>query len=525
MRYGLTFILLLFAQLLLVAQPGTLTEVEVTFEKYFIEAKQQALLGNVDKAISLFEALIKKDPENDVLHYELGRLYYTQEENIEAVAALEKAYNLQPNPSYAFLLGELYLATGQNKAGARLYSKLINRQPDEEAYYLQKALFLVRNQEIDEAIKVYNDLEKRIGLNAELSRRKHSLYLGMGDNKKAERELMLLIEKFPRNLEYRHLLAGFYLSLNQPKKAEGVFQDILAIEPADVKAQLALQEATGTGKTSGPQRSNELLTLFGRADVDVDLKVGKLLPIVQAVANTNNVDAADEGLLLAEELRRVHPDEAKGWAITGDLYFHSGRYSEAATAYQRTLALDDTVYPVWEQLLHALYVNNQLAELRKKAEEALDVFPNRPYISFYYAMGEAGGANFSEAVSLLQQADFIFSAVKPETGAVARTYLSVVEALAEDQSPQATVLPKGEGPLRTYLEALAAFNQSNYTRVIQMLQDVDHDNNTNALHLELLGDAFLAQNQKEQAATAYLRAKEAGSSSNKLTAKISQTRS
>ena len=194
------------------------------------------------------------------------------------MGSLEKAYDLQPNPSYAYLLGELYLATGQNKKGAQLYSKLINRQPDEEAYYLQKALFLVRNQEIEDAIKVYNNLEKRIGLNAELSRRKHSLYLGLGDNKKAERELLLLIEKFPQDLDYRHLLAGFYVSLNQQKKAEEVYRTILSIEPADVKAQLALQETNDSSQESNTTSSNELLAIFKRADVDVDLKSWQITP-------------------------------------------------------------------------------------------------------------------------------------------------------------------------------------------------------------------------------------------------------
>lgn len=519
MRYAQLLIFSLLLAAVLSAQPGNLTAEEVNTEKEFIEAKREALLGNVERAISAFQALSKKMDES-VVYYELGRLYYTQENNNEAIEELEKAYKMEPNPLYARLLGELYLATGQNKEGAKLYADLSDRQPDEEEFYLQQALFLVRAQEIDDAISVYNVLEKRMGINPDLSRKKHALYLGAGNQKKAEKELLSLIEAFPSNLEYRHLLAGYFTSQNQGSEAKKVYQEILRIQPSDVKAQLAMQD-TQVGNSVG--NSSELLALFSNSDVNVDLKIGKLLPLVQAVANTKDRKVADEGLVLAAELRRVHPDEAKGWAITGDLYYHTGRYSEAANAFRKTLELDDTVYPVWEQLLHSLYLDNQQQELRAAASDALDVYPNRPYVYFYAALAEAARLDYAEAANLMQQAEFIFSASKPAAGTMARTYQEAFSALAEKKLPNVTELTKEEGPFASYLLARQAAEKGDTSRVIELI--TDNERNTNAAQLELLGDAYLAIGQKDKANACFLRAKAAGSKNGKLTNKISQSRS
>lgn len=521
MRYAQLFILSFLLVAALGAQPGLLTAEGVNTEKAFIEAKREALLGNVEKAIEAFQALAKTIDES-VVYYELGRLYYTQEDNTEAIEQLEKAFKMDPNPVYARLLGELYLATGQNKKGAALYESLVKRFPEETEYYLQQALFLVRAQEIEDAIGVYNSLEKQTGINPDLSRRKHALYLGAGNQKKAERELTLLIDANPRNLEYRHLLAGYYASQNQAGDAKRVYQEILQIEPDDVKAQLALQD-TKPGAPLG--KNDELMALFSNSDVAVDLKIGKLLPLVQAVATTRDRKMADEGLALAAELRRVHPDEAKGWAVTGDLYYHSNRYAEAAEAFRKTLDLDDTVYPVWEQLLHSLYLDNQLQELRQTASDALDVYPNRPYVYFYAALAEAARLNYTEAINLMQQAEFIFSATKPAAATVARTYQEAFTALSENNFPAAAELTKEEGPFAIYLQAHQAANNGQNNRVIELLGSSDNERNTNAAQLELLGDAYLAEEQKDKANAVFLRAKAAESKSSKLASKISQTRS
>lgn len=520
----------------LAAQPGSVTQKEVDTAKKFIEAKQAVLLGNFDEAVTRFGKLLEDDPENDVLHYELGRIYYVQEETQDAVDELEKAFKLNPEPTYAGLLGELYEATGQYREGAELFKSLVDSRSSKvssearNGFRMRQALFYVKGQEIDKAIDIYDELEKQLGVTAEMSRRKHALYLGSGDKKRAEKELLNLIDAFPDDLEYRHLLAGYYNSQGEQDKTKRVYQEILRVEPNDVRAQLAFQD-TGRSTETPSANDGELMALMSRTDVDLDLKIGRLLPTVQAVANTNSQEVADEVLPLVEELIRVHSSDAKPQALKGDLLFHSGRLAEAAEAYRLTLELDETVYPVWEQYLHALYLDNQLSELRTASEAALDLFPNRPFLSFYAALGEVGRGDFAEATGLMDQAVFIFGAANtdPATTGMARTYQRIMVLLDDEKLPKPEELPDfatPSEPLSLYLRARTAAEKGNFQTGYDLLRAADTPRNTNATFLELFGDLTIkTTGDKSAAASLYERAKAAGSTSRLLLRKINETKS
>ena len=221
---------------------GELTVAEIQRQSEFIEAKRDALLGKPDEAITRFEKLAEANDEDDAVQFELGRLYRAKEDYSRAVDHLQKAYTARPNEIYAAFLADLYQETGRHKEGAALYGEMRKKNPGDEALYLEEAAFLVRAQDMKGAISVYEALEKRIGVNAELARLKHSLYVGTGDTKKAEKELINLVEAQPEVLENRHLLAGFYSARGDKKSAEKVYREILRLEPADVRAQLALQK-------------------------------------------------------------------------------------------------------------------------------------------------------------------------------------------------------------------------------------------------------------------------------------------
>ncbi|MEL7160884.1 MAG: tetratricopeptide repeat protein [Bacteroidota bacterium] len=497
----------------LTAQTGTLSEKGINRQSSFIEAKREALLGKTDKAIGMFKELAEAEPENDAIQFELGRLQFAAGDTEAAIDHLRAAYATRPNEIYASFLAELYQASGRHKEGAALFAELIRKDPGNEEYYLEQAAFLVRAQDVKGAINVYDELQDRIGINPELTRRKHALYLGQGDQKRAEKELLALIEAQPRQLAHRHLLAGYYQSQGEKAKARKAYQDILAIQPADVRAQLALQE---TGKPIANGNDDQLMALLGRADVDVDLKIGKLLPLVNQVARARVPADGQRAMALAAELRRVHPDEAKAAALQGDLYFHTGQLTAAADAYRTTLELDDTVYPVWEQLLATLYLDNQIVELRKYAEEALDVYPNRPAVYVHYALGEALRADFAEAQSLLEQAQLMVAA-QPEAAAALRTLSTALNGLADGDTSADLALDQLPGGPEAPLGFLWRKSGD-----LAALQAYDHPTNTNALFLEYLGDTLAEQGGKTAAAEAYGRAKAAGSKSSELRAKLSK---
>ena len=82
----------------------------------------------------------------------------------------------------------------------------------------------MRSKNNSAAIKVYDKIESKFGLTEELIGKKHSLYLGLGKQKKATRELQKLTNAFPSNLEYQHMLASHFQRIGEDKKAKEIFQ-------------------------------------------------------------------------------------------------------------------------------------------------------------------------------------------------------------------------------------------------------------------------------------------------------------
>lgn len=394
------------------AQMGRLTEDEIKLQELFIAANAEKLRGNYEKAIELFESFLEKDKENGAANYELARLYDLEEKNEEAVKAAEKAAQQDAdNVWYQMFLADLYLKTNDDKKAAGVYEKLVERNPDENDFYFKWAYFLVRANETEKAIKVYDDLEKKMGINEEVSRRKYSLYLGLGNYKKAQKELDILIEKYPNNTAFRHLLANFFEQTNDRAAAKNVYQQILKINPNDAQAKIALADGN---KKNGNKEDYfiKLQEVFKNPGVHIDVKITEIFPLVTKVADTGDKTLATEVLELAYILEEVHPNQAKSYSIIGDLLFYSDDKEKALSYYKKTLERDESVYLVWEQMLYVLADLKDYDGLVKESENALDLYPNQGAIFYLNGLGYSGQQKHKDAVNSLQQA-LIMSSKNP----------------------------------------------------------------------------------------------------------------
>ncbi|MEM9991696.1 MAG: tetratricopeptide repeat protein [Bacteroidota bacterium] len=200
---------------------ATTSEFEVSLQGEFIDASREKLLGNYEKAADAYKAIVRKDRSKHAAHYELARVYAKLDRDDEAQKAIKEAIALESeNIWYQFFQAELFEKMSDDRRAAAVYADLVRRYPKNEKYYFKQAFYLVRARDIDEAIDVYDALEKKVGLTEEIVRRKHTLYMGAGDLKKAAKELERLTTAFPKQLDYQHLLATFYLQIEQGDKAK-----------------------------------------------------------------------------------------------------------------------------------------------------------------------------------------------------------------------------------------------------------------------------------------------------------------
>ena len=386
------------------AQPGTVSQEEVSIQKIFLEGKVQMIRGNMEEALTIFKEVLEKDRDNAAAAYEMARIYDSNEDNDNAIKYAQKATEWEKdNAWYHILLAEFYQKTSQDDKAAMVYENMTKIFPTENEYYFQWAYFLVRSSQPEAAIKVYKMLEDKIGVNEELTRRKHSLYLGLGNYKKAEKELLVFIEKYPTSTSALHNLANFYEQTGEQNKAQATYKKIIQIDPKDSQAIVAL--AQNDKKSSGEiGYLAKLKPVFQNPNIHIDVKITELFPIVTKVADTGDKNLAVQALELAYILEEVHPNQAKAFSVTGDLLYYSEKNEAAIERYQKTLDLNDNVYAVWEQMLYIYAELKDYDNLVKESENALDLFPNQGAIYYLNGLGYSGQEKHRDAVSALQQA-------------------------------------------------------------------------------------------------------------------------
>lgn len=385
LKYGVFLLAMVVFSIELEAQERY-TESDVNLEKVFIEANRERLLENYDNAESLYKEVLKRDKDNDAAAYELARIYDLKTEEDKAIKSIKEAIELAPeNGWYKKFLADVYQKVGRHKDAAEVYAELVDMEPNEQQYYFKWAYFLVRANEIDKAVKVYDELEKKIGINEEIARRKHSLYLGSGNTKKAAKELERLVDAFPAVTSYRHLLADFYEQIGDKDEAKTIYKDILEIDPNDPKATMAL---AGAGQNRDElQYLESLKPIFSQTDVELDLKISRLFPFITKVADTQDKELATAALELTDILENIHAEEAKVYSAAGDLLYHSNQLQPAYDKYKHTIKLDETVFSVWENLLYIQLELENYEGLKEDSESAMDIFPNKAII--YYLNGVA----------------------------------------------------------------------------------------------------------------------------------------
>lgn len=381
-----------------------ISEEDLTIDQLFLDANLQKLIGNTDKAIEAFKNILESYPKNPAAAYELSRLYQQKSQFEEALKMGKMAVEEDDsNKWYKIFLAELYSNADDQMAAVQLYKPLIEAEPRNQDYYYKQAFFYVKANDIKNALKVYDQLENKVGLNEEVVRRKHALYLGMGDFKKAAKQLTRLTDAYPNNVDYFSQLASFYEQIDDRQAALEVYQKILKLDPDHPKANLALAGAD-TGANDEVAYINSLKPIFEDPSISIDLKIGKVLPILQKLIDKPDQQIGTSLLELTDVLERVHADDAKAFAAAGDILMQTNQYEQAIEKYKKAIDIDDTIYAIWEQLLFALESTGNAKTLASYAENAMDVFPNQAKVYYQAALGFLGLADAEEAIYYLEQA-------------------------------------------------------------------------------------------------------------------------
>jgi len=235
-----------------------------------IDAKKEAITGNIEGARDLFRRYVSRFPEDPVGYFELARIESSQRNPDEAIRLCSEAARLDPgNIWYSLFLAELYQGTSRLPEAADIYEKIVERNSDNPDYMYQLASLYLQLEKYREAIRIYDRIEENTGVSEEVSVQKEKIYLHLNDLKGAENEVQKLILAYPDETRYQSILAEFYISNNMPDKALAMYQRIAAADPDN--AYIHMSMADYYRKTGNKEKAFEELKLgFANANLDVD---------------------------------------------------------------------------------------------------------------------------------------------------------------------------------------------------------------------------------------------------------------
>ncbi len=397
----LFFPIALFAQNTIGGVKTSIPEAEVNRQSSFLMAERERLLNHHDNALARYKKFTYDNPSIDAGWYGLARTYDALKDLPNALEAIGKAVTLAPdNQWYSIFQADLFEKTGRLAEAVGVYETLVKRFPKTPEFYAQLAFLALQNEDPKRALKALDKWEDLVGVNEEIVFKKHVVFVGLGDFKKAAAELKKLSDAYPGELKYRQDLAAFYDKVGDKANARSTYEDILRRNPYDTAARMAL---AGTQANSDATRLAAMRPLFDDPKVPIDEKVKAILPYFQKMDKDGDAVLTQNLLELAVLLEKNHPDDAKAWSLSGDIFYHANRPLEALERYRRCIDLNPTVFAVWDNTLMLLATQKKFDEMLSTAERAMDAFPNQAKAYFYYGAAANIKGRPDEAIAQLEQ--------------------------------------------------------------------------------------------------------------------------
>ncbi len=377
------------------------SENQLITDALLIDAVTQSELGNPEASIDLYKKVIQRDSSYAVAHYELANLYFLNGNISEAILESKKAIALNPkNAWYLLQLAGIYQQTFQHENACKIYQTIVEQNPDVIEYYEEWARALLIANKPEEAIKVYDMMEKRMGVTEELSTQKQRVWQSIGKPEKAIAEIEKLAKAYPNETKYNAILAEIYMSAKNYGKALTYYKKIKETSPSDKYIDISL--ADYYQKTKDPKKAYEYLKLgLQNPSLDEESKVQILLSFYTIRDFYGNYK--EYAFDLTQMLAKMYPENQILLPVYGDFLFRDKKYEEALQAFKKVTDHDSSRYEVWEVLLFTELELGKDSLLLIDSKRASELFPVQPLPFYFHGVSLLTQKEYSKALSSFNQ--------------------------------------------------------------------------------------------------------------------------
>ena len=378
------------------------------YKTHFYLALKEKSSENFDESLKHFIKCTKINPSEAVAFYEAGLIYRSQNNLEKSLEYSKKAAEIEEENKWylEFYAQNLYNSQEFFKA-IKVYKKLIKNYPRNQDYYMQLADCYILLYKLKEAIKVYDNLEIQKGINPQLCIQKHRIYLDLKDFNSAIKELKKIISEYPEDKEAYVLLSDCYILNDDFDKAFEVLKKLAEIDPSSSSVHLTLADFY-IKKGDTENYFKELEIVFLSSKIDVQIKIKKLIPLLQSLSEDTTL--FPKTLQLCETLISVHETHAMSHYIYADLLRSNGEEERALKQYKLVVKFDKNQKEAWSELLFLELQFQNYNDMIIESEQAIELFPTNPIFYYLNALANYNISNWEESIYPLETgASFIYN--------------------------------------------------------------------------------------------------------------------
>ena len=379
---------------------------DLLFNTIFFNGIKQKSLENYEESLKIFQRCIKMRPKNSESFYQASLLSLVLNNFNDALAYSKKSVEISTdNKWYLKNYVDILIQIPDYKLASAQLLNLIDLEPNNEVYFFQLADTYIYSKNYTKAIAVYNKLEKLKGVDKITSMQKQKLYMQMKNLRLANREIVVLSDKFPDDIEVLEILAESYLLNNQNNKAFDVYKKISLLNPENGHVHLRLADFY-RDKNDNLNSYNELKLAFKSSKVSVETKISIIASYFPLINSNETIKF--QAFELSFLMINTHPLQAQVYAIYADLLFADGQRNIAKKFYKKTLDIDKNFKEVWTQLLFLEIQENNFDSLLYLSFQALSYYPIEPLYYYFYAISNLRKDNLTIALeNLINGLEFV----------------------------------------------------------------------------------------------------------------------
>lgn len=355
------------------------------FDYFFLEGVKMKQKGEYDAAFELFEHCLDINPKGAAALYELSQFYmFLKFPDIGEQMQKEAVHADPSNFWYKQTLATYYQSKNMLPEAIAVYEDMSEQFPTKLEPLLALSDLYGRAKNYEQVVNTLNRLEELDGKSEPLSLQKFQVFLTMGKEEEAFREMENLTKEYPYDMRYRTALGDLYLNNGKPEQAYATYQEVLKLEPTYAPAMLSLATYyQKTGQDSLYQQQLDDVLLNDQVESETKLNIFRQLILQSEQTNRDSVEILT---LFRNVLKRKQPN-ADVAMLCAQYLITKNMKEESKPVLKQVLELDPENTPARLQLLSYAISENKLEEVIAIARPAMEYTPE--VLEFYYYAGLA----------------------------------------------------------------------------------------------------------------------------------------